>query len=125
MANDAKRPTLHTKPYPAIGAEALKGTLDAQVVVITGAGGVLGRGESLAFAKAGAKLALIDLPRTAASLEAVVNECRAFGATTIGYHCNVIDPTESKKTLDDIQAHLGPVDVLVNNAGGQVDIQET
>jgi NAD(P)-dependent dehydrogenase (short-subunit alcohol dehydrogenase family) len=118
MTSDVKRPTLHTKPYPAISVEALKGTLDAQVVVLTGAGGVLGRGESLAFAKAGAKLALIDLPRSAASLEAVVNECRALGATANGYHCNVIDPTESKKTLDTIQNDLGPVDILINNAGG-------
>lgn len=118
MATDVKRPTLHTKPYPAISAEALKGTLDARVVVITGASGVLGRGESLAFAKAGAKLALVDLSRSAASLDAVAKECRSFGATANGYHCNVIDPAASKKTLDKIQEDLGPVDVLVNNAGG-------
>lgn len=118
MASCVVKPALHTQPYPAISEESLKHCLSEKVTIITGAAGVLGKGETLAFAKAGAKLALVDLPRAAEALAAVLKECRALGATAASYHCNVVDPAESKATLDQIQKDLGPVDVLVNNAGG-------
>ena len=118
MSTEIKQPSINTKPYDAISAETLKGSLTGRVVVLTGAGGGLGRGECVAFAKAGAKLALLDLERAASALQASVDECVALGAEVRSYFCNVVDAVESRKTLKQIEADLGEVDVLVNNAGG-------
>lgn len=115
---EIRKPTLHTKPYDAISPDALRGTLDGRVVAITGAGGGLGRGESLAFAKAGAKLALIDLEQAASALHTTTDQCAALGAQAKAYFCNVIDAEQSRKTWERIRADLGEIEVLVNNAGG-------
>ncbi|KAM5360114.1 hypothetical protein ACJZ2D_013973 [Fusarium nematophilum] len=121
MMPEIRRPTLHTKPYDAISPEALKGTLNGQVVIITGAGGGLGRGESLAFAEAGAKIALIDLEKAASGLRITTEECTALGAHVKSYHCDVTNIEQSRETLEQIKVDLGEVDVLVNNAGGTID----
>ncbi|KAH7137041.1 short chain dehydrogenase/reductase-like protein SDR [Dactylonectria estremocensis] len=118
---EIRKPTLHTKPYDAISPDALRGTLDGLVVAITGAGGGLGRGESLAFAQAGAKLALIDLEQAASALHSTTEQCAALGAQAKAYFCNVIDADLSRKTWEQIRADLGEIDVLVNNAGGTID----
>ena len=88
--------------------------------LVAGAGGVLGRGESVAFAKAGATLALLDIPRAEAGLQQTISECEAEGAKAKGYYCNVTDEKASAETLAKIESELGPVDVLLNNAGGCV-----
>lgn len=118
MSTDIRKPSINTKPYAAISPEALKNTLTGRVVVITGAGGGLGRGECQAFAKAGAKLALIDLDRAGSALQVTADQCIEQGAEVKTYFCNVIDAEESRKTWKQIEADLGEVDVLVNNAGG-------
>lgn len=115
---EIRKPTLHTTPYAAISPDALRGTLDGRVVAITGAGGGLGRGESLAFAQAGAKLALIDLEQAVSALHTTMEQCTAFGAQAKAYFCNVMDVEQSRKTWEQIREDLGEIDVLVNNAGG-------
>lgn len=118
MSAEIRKPSINTKPYDAISVETLKGSLAGRVVVLTGAGGGLGRGECVAFAKAGAKLALLDIERAASALQTTVDDCVALGAEVKSYFCNVMDAVESRKTLKQIVADLGEVDVLVNNAGG-------
>ena len=118
-ASGIKRPSLNTDPYAPIDLETLHNTLPGQVVIITGAGGGLGRGESLAFANAGARLALVDITNAAESLQATAEECRKLTSQVKTYFCNVTDAEESAKTISQIQKDLGPVDVLLNNAGGK------
>ncbi|KFZ05136.1 hypothetical protein V501_08656 [Pseudogymnoascus sp. VKM F-4519 (FW-2642)] len=121
MSAEIRKPSINTKPYDAISVETLIGSLTGRVVVLTGAGGGLGRGECVAFAKAGAKLALLDIECAASALQDTVNDCVALGAEVKSYFCNVMDAVESRKTLKQIVADLGEVDVLVNNAGGTID----
>lgn len=113
-----RRPTLNTEPYAAISTDTLRDALKDQVVIITGAGGGLGTGESLAFANAGARLALIDIPRAAKSLQETAEQCEKLTKDVKTYFCNVMDPEESAKTIAQIEKDLGPIDILLNNAGG-------
>ncbi|GME31693.1 hypothetical protein GTA08_BOTSDO08613 [Neofusicoccum parvum] len=117
MSSSINPPTLHTDVYDAISPEALRGSLLNKVVVITGAAGGLGTGESIAFAKAGAKLALIDIPQAQQSLEKVVLQCKEFGAEAHGYLCDVTQDESSTWVYGKILADFEHVDVLVNNAG--------
>jgi NAD(P)-dependent dehydrogenase (short-subunit alcohol dehydrogenase family) len=90
--------------------------IENKVIVITGAGGVLCGTMSKFLAKAGAKVAVLDLIESAA--KTVADEIKANNGKAIAVKCNVLD----KKTLQDakekIVAELGQVDVLINGAGG-------
>src|SRR4030042_1778092 len=90
--------------------------IKGKVIVITGAGGVLCSTMAKALGKAGAKIAVLDLIEDAA--KKVADEIKANKGKAIAVKCNVLD----KKTLQDakekIVAELGPVDILINGAGG-------
>jgi NAD(P)-dependent dehydrogenase (short-subunit alcohol dehydrogenase family) len=90
--------------------------IENKVIAITGAGGVLCGTMSKFLAKAGAKVAVLDLIESAA--KTVADEIKANNGKAIAVKCNVLD----KKTLQDakekIVAELGQVDVLINGAGG-------
>ena len=86
------------------------------VVAITGAGSGIGRATALALARRGARLALGDLDVLAA--EAVVGECRIAGADrAVAVRVDVGDEAAFSDFIDAAEAELGPLDVLVNNAG--------
>jgi len=87
-------------------------SLDGQVVAITGGGRGIGRATAAALIAKGANVAIgdIDAPlaeRTAAEL----------GSGTIGLPLDVTDKTSFTEFLDEVESRLGPLDVLVNNAG--------
>ncbi len=90
--------------------------LNGKVAVVTGGGGVLCSGFSKTLAAAGAKVAVCDLRAEAA--QAVADEICAAGGCAIGVAMNVLD----KQSILDAQAliveKLGPVDILLNGAGG-------
>ena len=85
---------------------------DGQVVVVTGGGSGLGEAMCRAFAREGASVAVVDLRAQAASK--VADEC-AGGARA--YACDVADADAVRATFAAVAADLGPLDVLVNNAG--------
>ncbi|KAF2762961.1 multifunctional beta-oxidation protein-like protein [Pseudovirgaria hyperparasitica] len=84
--------------------------LKGKVVVITGAGGGLGRAYALQFAKAGAKLVINDLMNP----DAVVQEIQKLGGEAVGDKNNVEDGEAVVKTAID---KYGRIDILINNAG--------
>jgi NAD(P)-dependent dehydrogenase (short-subunit alcohol dehydrogenase family) len=85
-----------------------------KVVVITGAGSGIGRALALAFHQSGAKLAIND-NNEAALLETV---SLAGGAENLFYRAfDVADKTAFYKFSDDVIAHYGRADVVINNAG--------
>lgn len=90
--------------------------LTGKVAVVTGAGGVLCSGFSKALARAGAKVALLDLNEEAA--RAVAGEIVQEGGTAKAYGCNVLDPEVCRRVAEQVQSELGPCDILVNGAGG-------
>ncbi len=90
--------------------------LTGKVAVVTGAGGVLCSYFSLVLARAGAKVALLDLNGEAAQRYA--EEINEEGGTARAYPCNVLDKARCEAVSQQVEADLGPCDILVNGAGG-------
>lgn len=90
--------------------------LTGKVAVVTGAGGVLCSAFAKVLARAGAKVALLDLNEAAAAGFAA--EIEAEGGVAKAYKCNVLDKDLCKAVAEQVKADLGPCDVLVNGAGG-------
>ena len=92
-----------------------------QVVIVTGAGGGLGRAHALLFAQHGARVVVNDLGGStqgeganASAADKVVAEIRAAGGTAVANYDSVTDGDKIVQTALD---NFGRVDVLVNNAG--------
>ena len=92
-----------------------------QVVIVTGAGGGLGRAHALLFAKHGAKVVVNDLGGSthgeganASAAARVVEEIRAAGGTAVANHDSV---TDGEKIVQHALDVFGRIDVVVNNAG--------
>ena len=90
--------------------------LTGKVAVVTGAGGVLCSYFAKVLARAGAKVALLDLNFDAA--EGFANEINAEGGVAKAYSCNVLNKEICEKVASDVLSDLGPCDILVNGAGG-------
>ncbi len=90
--------------------------LSGKVAVVTGAGGILCSYFAKVLARAGAKVALLDLNEEAA--KAYADEITAEGGIAKAYSCNVLNKEICEKVASDILADFGPCDILVNGAGG-------
>lgn len=90
--------------------EALKD----KTVIVTGAAGGIGRAVAEEAGHAGARLALVDAD--AARLGKTAAAIRAAGAEVLPCVVDMTDRTAWQKCIDDIAAHFGGIDVLVNNA---------
>lgn len=97
-------------------ANVLNTDLTGKVAVVTGAGGVLCSAFSRVLARAGAKVALLDINDTAAS--AVAAEITAEGGVARAYKCNVLDKADCLAVAGAVKGDLGPCDILINGAGG-------
>ena len=87
-----------------------------KVVVITGAGGVICGYLAKEFAKAGAKVALLDLNEAAA--QKYVDEIRAENGVARAYQANVLDKANLEAVKEAVLADFGAIDILINGAGG-------
>ena len=94
-----------------------------KVVVITGAGGGLGKAHALEFARRGAKVVVNDLGGSGDGVgssdaaDAVVDEIKAAGGEAIANKASVSDRAGAQSIIDDAVSAYGTVDILVNNAG--------
>ena len=87
-------------------------SLADRVVLVTGAARGIGAGIARAAAGAGAAVALGDVA------EASVREtAAAIGPRALGLRMDVADARSVRAAVDEAEARLGPIDVLVNNAG--------
>ena len=86
-----------------------------RTVVITGAGGGLGRAYALAFAQEGANVVVNDIRLDAA--QAVADEVKAAGGQAIANSGDITTLAGAQAILDAAVAAFGDVHVLVNNAG--------
>ena len=90
--------------------------LSGKVAVVTGAGGVLCSYFAKVLARAGAKVALLDINEDA--VKAYADEITAEGGIAKAYGCNVLDKNICYAVADKVLEELGPCDILVNGAGG-------
>jgi NAD(P)-dependent dehydrogenase (short-subunit alcohol dehydrogenase family) len=90
-----------------------KGALTGNVAVVTGGGGVLCSVMAQALAKAGAKVAVLDLNEKAA-----LKAAKKCGPDAIGLSADVLDHDSLVAAHAEIKKQLGPVSILVNGAGG-------
>lgn len=99
--------------------------LDGRVVIVTGAGGGIGRAHALAFAAEGAKVVVNDIgvgldgsPAGGGSAaQGVVDEIVAAGGQAVANGSNVADWAQAEQLIQTAVEHFGGLDVLVNNAG--------
>ena len=90
--------------------------LKNKIAVVTGAGGVLCSMFAEALAKAGAKIALLDLNEEAAQKYA--DKIIAEGGIAKAYGCNVLDKKSLAAVHEKVVEDLGTCDILINGAGG-------
>ena len=91
-------------------------SLTNKIAVITGAGGVLCGMFAEAVAKAGAKVAVLDLNLEAA--EAVADRINTNGGTAIAYKADVLSKEIMLGVHEQIVNDFGLCDILINGAGG-------
>src|SRR5688572_11062621 len=87
-------------------------SLKDKVVVVTGAAGTMGMAVVRAMLEEGAQVALVDVD--ALRLDSIV---RFLRGQTVAVACDVTDSDAVRQAHQQVETTLGPVDVLVNNAG--------
>ena len=99
------------------------GSFKDKVVVVTGAGGGLGKAHAIEFAKRGAKVVVNDLGGSddgrgkSDMADLVVDEIHSFGGEAIANKASVADKKGAQSIVDDAVNTYGTLDILVNNAG--------
>ena len=91
---------------------------EGKTVIVTGGGGGIGGASCRRFAREGAQVAVLDLNPEAA--EQVAAYIRADGGQATAFRCDITDRASVDAAVQAVQAQLGPIDVLVNNAGWDV-----
>jgi NAD(P)-dependent dehydrogenase (short-subunit alcohol dehydrogenase family) len=98
--------------------------MQGKVVVVTGAGGGIGREVALAMARAGARVVVNDVgaslsgdPLAINPGQQVVNEIVALGAEAVANSDSVADPDGARRIVETALDAFGRIDSVVNNAG--------
>src|SRR6056297_1953134 len=102
----------------------MSGICEGRVVIVTGAGGGLGREHALAFAAEGARVVVNDLGvsnhgegGSAGPAESVAEEIRKLGGEATANTDSVSDFAAGKRIVEQALDTFGRLDVVVNNAG--------
>ena len=89
--------------------------LTGQVTIVTGGGRGIGRAIALALAGAGARVAVVA--RTEEQLAETVRLLRDAKGQAMAFQADVTDQEAAERMVADVEKQLGPIDLLVNNAG--------
>src|SRR4051812_20352086 len=92
--------------------------LTGEIAVVTGGNGGIGRGIALGLAQAGAGVAIVG--RNLQKNQSVLEELQAAGARAVAVKLDLTDRAALQPAWERIERELGPVSILVNNAGNAV-----
>ncbi|MDO4650575.1 MAG: SDR family oxidoreductase [Eubacteriales bacterium] len=102
--------------------------LDGKVALVTGAARGLGRAYALRLAQLGANVGVIDIDLKSykafegesklLTADTTMDECKALGVKSFGVEADITNREQVYAAIDKIEAELGPIDILINNAGG-------
>lgn len=90
----------------------MPGLLDGRIALITGAGSGIGEAIAIAMAEAGARIVSVDI-----NVGAAVRTAKRVGGEAVGHACDVTDRSSCDALAAELRRDVGPVSVLVNNAG--------
>ncbi|KAG8156289.1 hypothetical protein KVR01_013824 [Diaporthe batatas] len=117
--------TLRTGIYRAIDPMVLGGSLKGQNALVTGSGRGIGRYIAIALAQAGANVCVTG--RTTSQVEATVAEIQSIRGRgdkeseatgkVVGIVADILDRKDQQRLLNEFRLKLGPVDILICNAG--------
>lgn len=86
-----------------------------RIALITGGGRGIGRAIAIALARDGARVAVTA--RTESELDEVVATIKSHGGQAVPITADLAQPDAPRNILDRVKSQLGPVEILVNNAG--------
>ena len=89
--------------------------LTGKAAIVTGAGSGLGRQFALTLAQAGARVALMG--RRLDQLSRLAQEIEGFDGRAVALKIDVLDATSIRAAIAAAETELGPIAILVNNAG--------
>ena len=92
-------------------------TMVGKTVLITGGRRGIGRALALAFAEAGADVAVCSRTNEGGKLEGVADEIRKFGRRALAIRADVSHKADVENMVKKTVAELGTFDILINNAG--------
>jgi len=92
--------------------------LKGKNILLTGATGGIGTHLARNLASEGANLSLVACPGN--QLQELSENIQAMGVKAVWYDYDLRDRTNMERTVKDTEEHLGPIDVLVNNAGIEI-----
>lgn len=97
----------------------MAGRLAGKIALVTGGAGGIGRATALAYAREGAKVAVVDI--NAAAAQAVAAEITAAGGEAIGIATDVARGDQVAAMVQQIVARYGRLDIAFNNAGIEIE----
>jgi NAD(P)-dependent dehydrogenase (short-subunit alcohol dehydrogenase family) len=98
------------------GGEAVK--LNGKVALVTGGSRSIGQAIALGLAREGANVG-VNYVNHAEAAQAAVREIEALGRRGLAVKADVANATEARAMVEEVERCLGPIDILVSNAGVQ------
>jgi 3-oxoacyl-[acyl-carrier protein] reductase len=95
-------------------------SLEGKIAMVTGAKRGIGRAIALAFAKAGASVALCTRDTGDGRLQIVADEIRGLGRAALALQADVSRPDDVNRMVRQVVAEFGGIDLLVNNAAASL-----
>ena len=97
---------------------SLRGHVSGRIVVVTGGSSGIGEATARMMARAGAQVAIVARERH--KLAETVRQIEADGGSAKAFSADLTDMQACDEVIDRIVAEMGPIDVLINNAGRSI-----